>query len=69
MTMENPPFEDVLYFLLKIGIFQCHVSFQGCRFYTHTIHGTDVFTNIWFMFMVNVGKYTSPMDPMGYSCN
>ena len=31
MTMENPPVEDVLlYFLLKMGIFQCHVSFQGC---------------------------------------
>ena len=28
MTMENPPFES-MYFLLKIGIFQCHVSFEG----------------------------------------
>ena len=24
-----------------------------------------IFTYIWLMFMVNVGKYTSPMDPMG----
>ena len=25
-----------------------------------------IFTDIWLIFMVNVGKYTSPMDPMGY---
>ena len=25
-----------------------------------------IFTYIWLMFMVNVGEYTSPMDPMGY---
>ena len=30
---------------------------------THSIYGTGIF---WLMFMVNVGKYTSPMDPMGY---
>ena len=24
------------------------------------------FTHMWLIFMVNVGKYTSPMDPMGY---
>ena len=29
-----------------------------------SVHGT--FTSIWFIFMVNVGKYASPMDPMGY---
>ena len=29
MTMENPPFEYLnMYFLLKKGIFQCHVSFR-----------------------------------------
>ena len=22
--------------------------------------------NIWLIFLVNVGTYTSPMDPMGY---
>ena len=35
--------------------------------YTHTIHGTGIFTymNGWFL-LVNVGKYTSPMDPLGY---
>ena len=25
-----------------------------------------IFPYIWLMCMVNVGKYTSPMDPMGY---
>ena len=24
-----------------------------------------IFTYIWLIFMVNVAKYTSPMDPMG----
>ena len=26
-----------------------------------------VFTYIFVIFMIHVGKYTSPMDPMGYS--
>ncbi len=26
-----------------------------------------IFTYIWLIFRVNVGKYTSPMDPMGYT--
>ena len=30
MTMENAPVES-MYFLLKMVIFQCHVSFQGCK--------------------------------------
>ena len=30
MAIENPPWMK-MYFLLKMGIFQCHVSFQGCR--------------------------------------
>ena len=25
----------------------------------------EIFTYIWWIFMVNVGKYTSPMDGMG----
>ena len=35
-------------------------------FLFHRIHGTCIYTymNGWF-FMVNVGEYTSPMDPMG----
>ena len=32
---------------------------------SHTIHGTGIFTYIWLIFMVNVGKYTSPMDCLG----
>ena len=32
---------------------------------THIIHGTGIFTYIWWIFMGNVGKYTSPMDAMG----
>ena len=35
-------------------------------FHTLRIHGTGIFTYIWVIFMVNGGKYTSPMDPMGY---
>ena len=30
------------------------------QFYVH-----HPYTHIWLIFMVNVGKYTSPMDPMG----
>ena len=38
----------------------------GLWFQTHRIHGTNgIFTYIWHEFMVNVRKYTSPMDPMG----
>ena len=25
----------------------------------------QIFTYLWLIFMVNVAKYTSPMDPMG----
>ena len=36
---------------------------------THRIHGTIVYLPIheWLIFMVNVGKYTIPMDPMGHN--
>ena len=30
MTMENHHFK--MYFLLRMGIFQCHVGFPGCYF-------------------------------------
>ena len=33
---------------------------------THRIHGTSIFTYIYHKNQLNVGKYTSPMDPMGY---
>ena len=29
------------------------------------LHGTGIFTYMWLMFMVNVGKYNSHMDAMG----
>ena len=32
MTTENPPWMK-MYVLLNMGIFQCHVSFQGCILY------------------------------------
>ena len=31
---------------------------KGLLCHTHTIHGTGIFTYIWLIFMVNVGKYT-----------
>ena len=37
---------------------------------THRIHGSDIFTYIYHEhepFIIHVGKYTSPMDPMGYN--
>ena len=33
---------------------------------SHRIHGTGkIYLHEWLVFTVNVGKYTSPMDPMG----
>ena len=32
---------------------------------SHRIHVKRIFTYIWLIFMVNVGKYASHMDPMG----
>ena len=26
-----------------------------------------IYTNFWLIFMVNVGKYTSPIDPLGFN--
>ena len=36
------------------------------RIYSHRIHVTGIFAYIWLIFMVNIGKYTSPMDPKGF---
>ena len=34
---------------------------------SHTIHVWYIYIpTIWLIFMVSVGKYTSPMDPVGY---
>ena len=35
MTMEHPPWMK-MYFLFNMWIFQCHVSFQGCKFHQAT---------------------------------
>ena len=32
---------------------------------TQMIHGTGIFAYMWHKFMVNVGKYSSPMEHMG----
>ena len=39
MSMENPLSNLKMYFLLNMGIFQCHLSFQGCisNFSCHTV--------------------------------
>ncbi len=39
------------------------------RNYTHTIHGTGIFTYAWLIFMANVGKYTilyHKLDAIGH---
>ena len=33
---------------------------------SHRIHVWYIYLHEWLIFMVNVGKYTSPMDPMGF---
>ena len=42
---------------------------QGVHFSSlaHRIHGTGIFPYIYHKFEPNVGKYTSPMDPMGFA--
>ena len=32
------------------------------------IHGAGIFTYIWVIYEVNVGKYTSTMDDLGWFC-
>ena len=58
---RNTDREHILNILLVLPILQI------MTIYTHRIHGTSIFTCIWLMFMVNVGEYTSPMDPIGYT--
>ena len=41
-----------------------HIGHDGIDI-SHTIHGIGISTYIWLKSMVNVGKYTSPMDSMG----
>ena len=53
-----------------MGPIDLESQMESLIFLTHD--GSMVFTYIylhgWLIFMVNVGKYTSPMDPMGYKC-
>ena len=66
------------YFLLQFHImfhfrmdmqkvyFLINICYNACTdIISHRMHGTGVFTYIWVIFMVNVGKYTSPKDAMG----
>ena len=55
---RNTDREHILNILLVLPILQIMTM------YTHRIHGTSIFTYIWLMFMVNVGEYRSPMDPI-----
>ena len=32
---------------------------------SHMLHGTGILTYIWLKLMVNVGKYSSPMESLG----
>ena len=50
-------YEHRTYELIWHGFFQC---------ISHRIHGTIVYLHEWLIFMVNVGKYTSPINPMGF---
>ena len=45
-----------------------HVAIGG-TYITHRIDGIFVYLPVheWLILMVNVGKYTSPMNPMGYT--
>ncbi len=42
-----------------------HWDFLSWSFISPGIHGTGVHTHIWLNFII--GKYTSPMDPMGFA--
>ena len=51
------------------SVMECHKRFAGfVRVFEHvpirSMYG--IFTNIWLILKVNVGEYTSPMDPMGF---
>ncbi len=48
---------QVNYGLNPHGALRLHVGMNS-QFLSHSIHGTGIFTYIWLIFMVNVGKYT-----------
>ena len=39
---------------------------KASEFIIHGIHVWYIYLEEWLIFMVNVGKYTSPLDPMSY---
>ena len=43
-----------------------HLLGSNWIFFSHTIHVWYIYLHEWLIFMVNDGKYTSPMDPMGF---
>ena len=47
-----PPIKDSMYFLVKIGIFQCHVSFQRCIWDYH-------FTMLQYQRLLNIDSPSS----------
>ena len=42
-----------------------HQHDQNHQYHPQTIPGTGIFTYMWLICMVNVGKYASPIDGMG----
>ena len=52
--------------MFDIGNWSCF-TLQWKLFVSHRIHGTGIFTYIYHKHQLNVGKYTGPMDRMGYS--
>ena len=63
-----PIFFGMSSFLCSVGGFRqsCYCSLLGDDdpFPMGSMYG--IFKYIWLICMVNVGKYTSPMDPMGF---
>ena len=47
--------------LIELKTIGAKVSMRKIPF---TIHGSGIFAYIWLIFVVNVGKYISPMDAM-----
>ena len=55
------PFVEDVFYIQKIVLNRISFTIKG----TDRIHVYGILTYIWVIFMVNVGKYASPMDPIG----
>ena len=56
--------------MLVINDYQSHrIHGTGIFAYIYHKNGTGIFTYIYHKNQPNVGKYTSPMDPMGMICS